>query len=87
MATEVEGSGQLVKPAVVIDPILLRLLEGALGVLLTCGSITLVFSRVRYPPSNLPSDPDSLGSTMRFVADGPGVVRRKGRQVKDPLFP
>ena len=74
LVSHVEGRKQVVKLAVVIDPILSRLLEGALGVLVLCGLATLIFSRPRYQPSNLSSDPDSLGSTMSFVADGQGLT-------------
>ena len=70
------GTRQYVSLAMTIDPILSRLLEGALGALLICGSVILYFSRSRYLPNNLVGDPDLLGSAMSLVADNEGLLAR-----------
>ena len=66
------GSRRFTQQAMTIDPVLSRLLEGALGALILCGCVILYFSGDDRQPSNIPSDPDSLGSTMSLMADSGG---------------
>lgn len=63
------GRRQFTNQAMTIDPVLSRLLEGALGALIVCGCVILYFSHNDRQPGNIPSDPDSLGSTMSLMAD------------------
>lgn len=65
----VTGSRQFTNLAITVDSVLSRLLEGALGALIVCGCVILYFSHNDRQPSNIPSDPDSLGSTMSLMAD------------------
>lgn len=82
----VTGSRQFTDLAMIIDPVLSRLLEGALGVLIICGCVILYFSHNDRQPSNIPSDPDSLGSTMSLMADSgsllTGLASSDGRGYK-----
>lgn len=68
------GTRQFTSLAITIDPTLSRLLEGALGALIICACIVLYFSHNSRQPSNLSSDPDSLGSTMSLMADSNGLL-------------
>lgn len=63
------GSRQFTNLAMIVDPVLSRLLEGALGALIVCGCVILYCSHNDQQPSNISSDPDSLGSTMSLMAD------------------
>lgn len=65
----VTGSRQFTNLAMIIDPVLSRLSEGTLGALIACGCVILFFSHSDRQRSNIPSDPDSLGSTMSLMAD------------------